>query len=237
MEISTDRGHALVLAPSPDGQAIIEEFITRVGARPDDQVDVSRFFEALGEHSSGGETFSSLTVSIGAHVDMDGSLLASPNTLSIDRQLAYAEKLDAVEVARDEVFEEWQASGVKQGPHRTLLRGSDTHDPQERRSVGTWLYLPEITTPFLKHALALREASVAYDGPMKPPDNWIESLEFSDGLHAGQVFVFCERTNALIGPPNSGKSLIIDGLKYVFSVKSDLDEVEEITEKLANIKA
>lgn len=227
VEISTDRGHILVLAPGPEGLGIVSEFTARVGARPDHQVDVSRFFEALGEPSSQGDAFSALMVSIGAHVDMDGSLLASPNTLSIERQLAYAEKLDALEVTRDEAFEEWRTSGVKQGSHQTLLRGSDTHNPRERRSIGTWLYLPEITTASLKHALALREASVAYEGPMGRPEYRIESLEFSDGLHHGRVFEFCERTNAVIGPPNSGKSLLVDGLKFVFSATSDLTEVEE----------
>ncbi len=48
-------------------------------------------------------------------------------------------------------------------------------------------------------------------------------------MHARQMFMFCERTNGLIGPPNSGKSLLIDALKFVFGITCDLDEVEAIT--------
>ncbi|MEX0699571.1 MAG: hypothetical protein WD354_07525 [Acidimicrobiia bacterium] len=229
VELTTDRGHIIALGPGDGGLAIVEELLTRVGARPGEQVDLLRLFEALSENCSTGRPFASAIVVIGAHVDMDGQLLGSPNSLSIERQLRYAGQLDALEVARDEVFAEWVRTGVKQGPHMTLLRGSDAHDPENRRDVGQWLYLPELSAAAFHHALALPEASVRYEQPDPPPTWVIEAVEFDGGMHEGHVFAFCERTNAVIGPPNSGKSLLIDALKFAFGIACDLDEVEAIT--------
>lgn len=187
VELSTDRGHLLVLAPAAGGQDVIREFLTRLGARPGHQIDLLRFFEAREEQSGVGEPFAALTVSIGAHVDADGQLLGSPNPLSIERQLDYAARLDAVEVARDEVFQEWSRAGVKQGPVLPLLRGSDTHDPADRRKIGTWLYLPQVSVSAFQHAFAVPESSIRYDGPATTPSYRIDAVEFSDGLHGGQV--------------------------------------------------
>ena len=58
---------------------------------------------------------------------------------------------------------------------------------------------------------------------------FIESVEVSGGVHDGLTLNFCERTNALIGPPNAGKSLIVDCLKFVFNVQSSIQEVEKVT--------
>lgn len=229
VEVSTDRGHILVLGPGEQGLSMIEQFVMRIGARPGDQVELVRLLDALDETSSSGDPFATSLVVIGAHVDMDGQLLGSPNPLSLNRQLAFASRLHALEVARDEMFTEWISSGVKQGPRLALVRGSDTHEPERRGPNTTWIYLPEVSPAAFQHAFALPEACIRYEAPDSPPIYAIEAVEFSDGMHGGQPLTFSERTNAIIGPPNSGKSLLIDALKFAFGVECDLEDVEAIT--------
>jgi hypothetical protein len=175
-----------------------------------------------------GSSYAQSLVLIGAHVDKSGSLLAVANSLGLDAQLELATRLNALEVSNDDTLAEWAKNGVKQGPRLTLLRGSDAHDPTNYRLRGTWLYLPEMTADAMRHALATPEASVCLDTPPALTPYVIKSIKFLGGYHDGLEFQFCERTNAIIGPPNADKSLIVDALKFAFAIESDLDAVEQI---------
>lgn len=229
VELSTDRGHVLVLAPGTE-ESVLSEFIARVGARRDHQVPFDDVMAVVGAHRSNGEPFSHHVITVGSHVDMEGSLLGANNPLSREGQIQLASRLHALEVCREEVLEQWLRTGVKQsGKNFTLLQGSDSHILGERRSRGTWLYLSEITVAEFRHAFALPESAVRFQDPPAPPSWCIESIEFSGGHHDGLRFEFCERSNALIGPPNSGKSLVVDALKFAFGVVCDLPEVESVS--------
>ena len=230
VEISTDRGHVIALAPGGNGPGVVRELITRVSARPDHQVDINDLLQAVRGTRTNGRPFAESVVTIGAHVDQDGCLLASSNTLGLDGQILLARQLDALEVAREEVLTEWLAGGVKQsGQELPLLKGSDTHDPANRRAAATWLYLPTVTARDFRHSFAIPRASMRPVGsPPTGPDYVIKSITIAGGLHDGITFQFSERTNAIIGPPNSGKSLFVDCLKFVFDMTCDIDEVERV---------
>lgn len=228
VELSTDRGHLLVLSPDADGLDVLANFLDRVGVVPRSQVRLEDVLTAATTfRQRGGSPYLGKLILIGAHVDVAGSLLGTPNAMDVELQHRIASRLHALEVLRDETLREWTAGGVKQGPYCTLIQGSDTHDPDDRISRRTWLYLPEVDAASLRHAFALREASVLLSDPApSPPAYCIESVTFSGGgHHDGQTFAFCERTNALIGPPNAGKSFVVDALRFVFDLPSDLDEV------------
>jgi hypothetical protein len=231
VEVSTDRGHVLVLAPGDDGTGALTEFVSRAGVRPESQVDFDHVAQLLKEYRTTNEAFNRFLVAVGSHVDIEGSLLG-PSALQVERQLQLANQLHALEVCRDEVREEWIRTGVKQRstPTFALLRGSDTHDNAARRNRATWIYLPDVTVRAFRHAFAVPEASIRFDKPPEPPETWLESVDFSGGHHGGIRFDFCERSNAVIGPPNSGKSLVIDALKFVFGITSGISEVDRVSE-------
>ena len=227
VELSTDRGHVILLAPGETGSAVLGEFMLRIGARPGHQVGFDDLTATVSGRRSDGSPFAQHVVTIGAHVDMEGSLLAANNPLSLDGQIHRAESLHALEVCKSEVVQEWGRSGIKQtGAKLTLLQGSDRHRPDAGPDRATWLYLPQVTVSDLRHAFAVAESSVSLTSPPPSPQWAIESVSFSGGHHGDRRFEFCERTNALIGPPNSGKSLIIDALKFAFGVACDIPEVE-----------
>lgn len=54
------------------------------------------------------------------------------------------------------------------------------------------------------------------------------------GMHAGVVFGFDPRTNALIGPPLSGKSVVLDAIRFAFGSECDITEIAEISAKRLN---
>lgn len=231
VEISTDRGHVLVISVGDEGATIVKEFCVRLGIRPERQINLDALLAMLQEEASSGRLFAAHVVTIAAHADLEGHLLGAKNSLSLPRQLEYAQQLTAIEVCRDNVLLEWQSGGVKQGPQLVLTRGSDTHDPDSRRPVDMWMFLAEFSIESLQHAFALPESSLEFEPPSEPAKYVIESIHFSDGLHAGETLSFCERSNAIIGPPNSGKSLVVDALKFVFGVQAQIPEVEHVTER------
>ena len=167
VELSTDRGHVLALSPSRDDLPILREYMQRIGVATDKRADFDEVLEVLredrGQHKP---RFQDSILLIGAHVDRTASLLAPGTSDAVDVQIRRARKLSALEISSDEVLEDWRNGGLK-GSHEplTLIRGSDTHFPLERRLVGTWLYLPDITANAFRRAFAIPEASVRDNQP------------------------------------------------------------------------
>jgi len=226
IEVSTDRGHVLALAPGPEGPAVLEELCGRVAIIAGENASFDRLTKALTERRLNGELFRNSIVMIGAHVDANGSLLGPGQAHSIELQIANAQRLQALEVVRDHNLAAWH-QGIKQTDViMPMVRGSDAHPTVAHEPRSTWLYLPEVTSQWLRHALATYEASVHHgDHPPPGPTFWISSIRFEDGPYDGRRIDFSPRANALIGPPSSGKSLIIDAIRYVFDLPCAIDDV------------
>ena len=108
-----------------------------------------------------------------------------------------------------------------------LVQGSDAHPQSEYQPRFTWMYLPEVTPQSLRHALATYEASISIDEePPAEPEFWIKSLRFEGGPYDGRRVEFSPRANALIGPPSSGKSLIVDAISFAFGMQCAMDDVQ-----------
>ena len=226
VEISTDHGHVLALAPGTSGLTVISDLMARLGVRPDFETSLDALAAvASDEVDRAGHPYSDTVVLIGAHVDQPGSMLAAEQPLGLEGQLRNARRMHALEVVSDAIREEWMASGVKQRDREhTVLRGSDSHSTT-RVSRATWLYLPELDTKSLRHALATPEASVRFDLPEVPPGRVIMGVTFEGGTLDGCAFNFCERANAIVGPPSSGKSLVLDAIRFVFGIECDIEEI------------
>lgn len=232
VEISTSQGHVLLLAPGVDGMDALTEFGPRVGLPRNSQLELQTLLATLKEPCRSGLRFADRFVLIAAHVDRDGSLLASGNPLSVTAQLDQAKSFHALEVADERRLSEWLRGGVKQSDHPfTLIRGSDFHGGQRTSGRSTWLYLPEISASAFRHALAVPEASVALSDESPPQTSYfIRRVRITGGLHDGLELEFSARTNAIIGAPNAGKSLLIDAIKFAFDVSTDVPEVQAISE-------
>lgn len=229
MEVDTDRGHILVVAPDePDGLAVLQEFGVRLGLKTDDQVLFSLLLSTHGGVRTNGAPYADSIVLIGAHVDQQGSLLAGGQTHNLADQLAAAEQLQALEVAKAENLTQWSSpAGVKSSNrHLPLVRGSDSHPGGNPEARSTWLHLPTISAQGLRHALATNESSISF-GPTSPQGThlWIKSVVITGGQYDGTHFNFDPRANALIGPPSSGKSFVIDSIRWALGSRCPLPDV------------
>lgn len=227
IEISTDRGHVLALAPGADGRAILDELRIRLAIQPGKTIDFYSLINCLAKpRVNGGDFFRNHVILIGAHVERSGSVLGPKQPASLDEQIEAAQKLQALEVVAPEILTEW-SNGVKQTESKmALLRGSDAHPEREPESRFTWIYLPEVTPQSLRHALATPEASISLGAvPPDEPEFWVKSLSFEGGPYDGRKIGFSPRANALIGPPSSGKSLVVDAISFAYGLPCSLDDV------------
>ena len=205
VEISTERGHVLALSPGSDGRIILDELCSRV-AIMGTTVEYNRLINALSERRvNGGELFRNHVILIGAHVDNPGSILGSNQAPSVDSQVSNAQNLQALEVVKSQTLIDWR-KGIKQTDIvMALLRGSDAHPTVNHEARSTWIYLPEVTTRYLRHAFATHEASISHEEhPPPEPEFWIKSIRFDGGQYDGRRIEFsptgqCADRAAVVG--------------------------------------
>ena len=227
-EISTDRGHVLALAPGGDGRIILDEFCGRVRVTESTTVEFNRLISVLSEPRVNGEgIFRNHVVLIGAHADRPSSILGPNQAPSVEDQVSNAQRLQALEVVNEQTLTTWR-KGIKQSDiMMALLRGSDAHPTVEHEARATWIYLPEVTLQCFRHAFATHESSISHEQhPPPEPEFWIKSIRFDGGQYDGRRIKFSPRANALIGPPSSGKSLIVDAIRYVFDLHCAIVDVQ-----------
>ena len=232
-EISTDRGHVLALAPGGDGPIILDELCGRVPVTGSTTVTFNRLISVLSEPRVNGEgVFRNHVVLIGAHADQPSSILGPNQAPSVEDQVSNAQRLQALEVVNEQTLTTWR-KGIKQSDFvMALLRGSDAHPTVEHEARATWIYLPEVNLQCLRHAFATHESSIAHEQhPPPEPDFWIRSIRFDGGQYDGRRIEFSPRANALIGPPSSGKSLIVDAIRYVFDLQCAISDVQSSIER------
>ena len=233
VEISTDRGHILALAPGDYGRIILDELCGRVPGVGSRTVDFNRLISVLSEErANGAGLFRNHVVLIGAHSDTHRSILGLQQAPSVEDQVSKAQQLQALEVVNEQTLKTWQ-KGIKQTDVvMALLQDSDAHPTTDYMARSTLIYLPEVTTQCFRHAFATHEASISHEQqPPLEPNFWIKSIRFEGGQYDGREIDFSPRANALIGPPSSGKSLIIDAIRWVFDLPCVIDDVQSSIDK------
>ena len=228
VEISTDRGHVLALSPGDGGRIVLDELCGRIPGVGSSTIDFNRLIGALSEaRPNTAGLFRSHVVLIGAHADKYSSILGPQQAPSVSDQISKAQQLQALEVVSDQTLSTWQR-GIKQTEVvMALLQSSDAHPTVQYQARCTWIYLPEVTSQCFRHAFATHEASISLEQqPPSEPDFWIKSIRFEGGQYDGRRIDFSPRANALIGPPSSGKSLIVDAIRWVFDLPCAINDVK-----------
>ncbi len=179
-----------------------------------------------------GVRYRDAVVLVGAHADRPKSLLTSDQPLALEGQLKDVRRLHALDVVARDKLEQWAKSGVKGSDVKCpLIQSSDAHGAASYEHRYTWMYLPEVTAASLLHAFATPEASIVW-GDSRPPEPtfWIRAIEFEGGFFDGKRFEFSPRVTAIIGAPSSGKSFILDSLRFAFGGESQVDDVKSLTQ-------
>jgi len=100
------------------------------------------------------------------------------------------------------------------------LEGSDNKSIDEIGSKDgeTWLKIGDFTFEAVKYALADFKNRVSAKQPERYSHSHIKSIAFDGGILDGQQVDFSPELNALIGIRGSGKSSILESIRYVLNI-------------------
>lgn len=100
------------------------------------------------------------------------------------------------------------------------LEGSDNKsiDGIGTKIEGTWLKIGDFTFEAIKYALADWDHRVKEQEPSNYQHSHIKSISFEGGILGGQQVEFSPELNSLIGIRGSGKSSIIEVIRYLLGI-------------------
>lgn len=148
----------------------------------------------------------------------------------------YAEHLvdlapDAIEVMKSEDREHYLGFKTKDGHTHgfACLARSDHHDVSSFSDLDaiTHVKLSKVDFECLHRALLFHQTRIRFSDDLPPtPTPRLVGLRLtsSSGLFAGATVAFNENLNTLIGPRGSGKSTLVEALRYVLGQRPSLQE-------------
>jgi energy-coupling factor transporter ATP-binding protein EcfA2 len=237
VEVSTKEGHILAIFDPTKSTSEIEDWLIRIGftkefrgdetalARDQDgePLSITRVFDLI--ENEGG-------VAIAPHPNSKGvGFLEILKQKGVARQQAYhSRNLRGLEVGSDKSKILKLASGSVTGYAKkyACVANSDAHSIDEVGDTFTYIKLGDFGIGALKQAL--------YDPAMRIrfPDQWplkahawIRGIEVSQGFFKGTNFLFHPDMNAVVGGKATGKSLLIELIRFVLESTSPIQSINE----------
>ncbi len=100
------------------------------------------------------------------------------------------------------------------------LEGSDNKSIEQigKNAKETWLKIGDFTFEAIKYALADHASRVANEQPQNCQHSHIKSISFEGGVLDKQQIDFSPELNSLIGIRGSGKSSIVEAIRYLLNI-------------------
>jgi predicted ATPase len=132
-------------------------------------------------------------------------------------------------VARTAGFQKVRTRDLRQkvkdwlgGWYPAEVEGSDPKAMDEiGRGEKTFLKVGAFTFEAVQFALKPGADRVAQSGPSHQPHSWVRAIRFEGGMLDGKRFDFSQQLNCLIGIRGSGKSAILEALRYALELPCD----------------
>ena len=159
-------------------------------------------------------------------------------------------EFDAVEIAKPEEREFYRSIHIHELGIRpiTCIISSDAHNLQDigLKGYSTYIKMTKPGMEDLKKALKDPEVRIKYEGDTIVQEvRKIKGISFNAGFFKDEIFGFSGNLNCIIGGRGSGKSALIDAIRYVFKKriehldggkKKDIRDRQEKTLKDTEIK-
>ncbi len=115
-----------------------------------------------------------------------------------------------------------KVKGWLSGWYPAEVEGSDPKAMDEiGRGKKTLLKVGAFTFEAVQFALKPGAERVAADQPQRQPHSWVRSIRFEGGMLDGKRFDFSDQLNCLIGIRGSGKSAVLETLRYALELPFD----------------
>jgi hypothetical protein len=115
-----------------------------------------------------------------------------------------------------------KVQGWLAGWYPAEVEGSDPKDMAEiGRSNTTFIKIGAFTFEAVQFSLKPGADRIASSEPSCQPHSWVRSIRFEGGILDGKRFDFSDQLNCLIGIRGSGKSAVLEALRYALELPCD----------------
>jgi predicted ATPase len=226
VEISTTEGHLLAIWEEGTPASTINETLVILGISGEDQgkLDIAA---RVGFSEASAKITGAHGLAIAAHVDRPRGLLELTVAAHVKRTLL-DENLAAVEIV-DPVCVKTIDAKISEKRTLACVRGSDVMVPGRNVHVlsgignrRTWIKAAQPDLLGLKHALDDPDLRVRLEEPVAPIGHpFIESITLTGGFLDRTSIPLSPDLNCLLGGTGTGKSLVIEAIRYAVDQQLD----------------
>jgi energy-coupling factor transporter ATP-binding protein EcfA2 len=215
VEITTPAGHIIGVFERETPEPVISDLLIKIGIPREKQgreeaISTTHAEDVIREIVAAGG------LAIAAHANENNGILKAKGQYKLT--LVPMPELAALELTKEEEIERFCAGTVSADyKPKACVQGSDSHTIGEVGRRITYMKMQEPTLRGIRQALL--------DYPVKVRFPWshrvaahprIISLTVDQGFFAGQRFEFHENLNCLVGGKGTGKSTVVELLRYCF---------------------
>lgn len=226
VEITTPEGHVLALFDLDFESAKITDLLVSLGvprekhgrAEAITTEHAERVFKAI--HEAEG-------IAIAAHCNENSGLLKNKGQYKI--RVVPLRELVALELSDQDDIERHSTGKVSPDyPPKACVQSSDSHSLSEIGRRATYLEMHRKSLRGIRQALLDHELKVRFPWNYAVPSHpYLLSLKVDQGFFGGQEFAFHEGLNCLIGGKGTGKSTVIELLRYCFDDTPEFEHIKK----------
>ncbi len=226
VEITTPEGHILALFDLAYEASKITDLLIELGIPRGDHGKEEAITTAHAEavikkvHALGG-------VAIAAHAnEKPNGLLRTKGQYKMN--LVPTPELSALELTKQGEIEDFCAGRIPGYPRKACTLSSDSHRLEEIGRRVTYLKMDSVSLRGIRQALLDHEIKVRFPWNYREATHpAIMSLTVDQGFFGGQRFNFHNGLNCLVGGKGTGKSTVVELLRYCFDDASSFDGIRE----------
>lgn len=179
--------------------------------------------------------------------DTAGSTESEQEISEILKEYLFSVGFDAIEVAKTSDAGHYRWFSRRDGKEVSIpiILSYDAHRVEDfnRPERLTWVKMTSLSLKGLREALTFAETRVRFAADLPSPPSphllGIEIVGSGKSLFDNLHIAFAENLNCLIGPRGSGKSTIVEVLRYAFGYNrtlSELDSTNKLSERVRSLQ-
>ena len=228
IEITAAGGHILAIFGEDYPLNKLGDLLARVGISSDmrgkKEAIAYDFEEVLVEIRNAGG------IAIASHANSrDGGILQHPQGQYRMKMYCSAD-LAALEFTKREDIEKFSQGRVSRYPPKACLQGSDAHKISQIGRRYTYLKMDKTSLEGIRQVFLDHKVKIRYQWEdIQPRCPRIKHLSVNQGFLDGEIFKFHPNLNCLVGGTGTGKSTVIEFLRYCFDDISNFEDIEKDT--------
>jgi len=246
VEVSTKEGHVLAIFDPSKTKKEIQDWLAKMGFVGKRLGDLNTMAEDQDGTALGIEKVFSLIenndgIAIAPHPNSKGTgFLEIMKQKGLAKQAAYHSScLRGLEVGQDREKILKLASGKISGYSKKYgcIATSDAHNIQDIGKSYTYIKVGDFSISALKQVLYDPSMRIRFADEWPPKHHaWISSVEVSQGFFHGVDFRLHPDMNCLVGGKATGKSLLIELIKFALDIKSPIKEINKSSGNIMKAK-